>query len=472
MNKKPIIAFGFSIILLFFGLCVPTSFEDVFAAPSSQQDAVYIIQEGDTLGSITLQFGISLDDLLSVNEISDPNAVNIGQRLIIPGLEGMSGVLKSQVLPFGSSLTGLFRQYDLEKNDFVKLNRMTSPSETIAGVKFIVPINEQFDPLTPISNLPDDFTLLETAILADTTPWKLITNNHLSANWDVMPGEIFYGNAISEDSVTIFNGVESIIFNELPFTQGETVQVEIITTSPADFSGQFNNQDITFISENNQNYYGFLGIHALLEPGPYPFQITAFNSDGSNQTFEQLILVGAGAYGDEWVNVPEEYLNENDILNEDAYILPILSQVTPEKLWEGTFKYPVDEPLVNSSFGQRRNYNNGGLFFYHTGMDFAVNAPNLNVYATADGKVALAEALTIKGNALLIDHGYGVFSGYWHLSEFNVSVGDNVNQGDIIAQIGNTGRSAGPHLHFEIDVAGIPVNPQTWLIQEFPIQSP
>jgi murein DD-endopeptidase MepM/ murein hydrolase activator NlpD len=84
----------------------------------------------------------------------------------------------------------------------------------------------------------------------------------------------------------------------------------------------------------------------------------------------------------------------------------------------------------------------------------------------------MAEPLTVKGNAILIDHGWGVFSGYWHLSEFEVEVGDFVETGDLIGLIGNTGRSAGPHLHFEIDIHGTPINPQTWLTQSFPSFEP
>ncbi len=459
---------NFSIITLC--LCFPVT--SVSAVQSNQQDAVYIVQEGDTLGSITLQFGITLDELLSVNQISDPNSVFIGQELIIPGLEGISGILTSQVLPFGSSLIGLSRQYELEEIELFTLNRMTSPSETIAGVNFIIPINVQREQLIPIMAFQNSSSLIEAAIQADTSPWTLCSDNDLSASWDALPGEILYGHAQDDSSDTLSMGIENIIFNELPFIQGETIQAEIHTTSQSKIIGKFNDLDITFVTEDNQNYYAYLGVHAMMEPGPYPLEITKSSSDGKNQTFEQLVLVSAGAYGDEWVNVPDEYLNQNDILEEDTYLLPILSKVSPEKLWEGPFYYPVDEPLVNSTFGQRRNYNNGELFFYHTGMDFAVNAPNLNVYAPANGIVVLAEALTIKGNAILIDHGWGIYSGYWHLSEFNVEVGNLVNQGDIIAQIGNTGRSAGPHLHFEIDITGTPVNPQTWLSQEFPQQTP
>lgn len=472
MQRYKTKSIGLFIFLIILTLSLPFSMRAVFAAPIGQEEAVYIVQQGDTLSSITLRFGISLEDLLLANAISDPNTVKIGQHLIIPGLEGISGILSSLALPYGSSLTGLTRQYGLNSTDIVFLNRITSPSEIIAGVKFIIPINEQDKLLVPLIRLQKSSTLIEAAIQTGTTPWSLINNNQLFANWDAIAGDTLYGNPAEGLSFTTFQEIRKLTFTELPFIQGETIQIEINTNTPLDLTGKIDNKEIHFVTEDGQTYYGFLGIHALADPGPYSFEITANFSDGSNQTFEQLVLISAGAYGDEWVNVPEEYLNEDDIVEEDSYLMPILTNVSSEKLWEGFFQYPVDEPLVNSSFGQRRNYNNGELFFYHTGMDFAVNAPNLNVYATAAGKVVLAEPLTIKGNAILIDHGWGVYSGYWHLSEFSVSVGDFVNAGDIIAQIGNTGRSAGPHLHFEIDIAGTPVNPQTWLGKEFPQQTP
>ena len=160
-------------------------------------------------------------------------------------------------------------------------------------------------------------------------------------------------------------------------------------------------------------------------------------------------------------------MDDDVIAQEDAYVTPILN-ITPDRLWEGQFQYPIDEPCVNSLFGLRRTYNDGLLNFYHSGMDFALCAPNLNIYAPATGKVIMAEELIVRGNAILIDHGWGIVSGYWHLSEFNVSVGDTVQPGDLLGLIGNTGRSAGPHLHFEIIINGIPVNPQTWLDLTFP----
>ena len=68
----------------------------------------------------------------------------------------------------------------------------------------------------------------------------------------------------------------------------------------------------------------------------------------------------------------------------------------------------------------------------------------------------------------MIDHGVGVFSAYMHQSEILVKVGERVEQGQLIGKVGNTGRVEGPHLHFEVLVGGVPVNPLDWLIQEYP----
>jgi murein DD-endopeptidase MepM/ murein hydrolase activator NlpD len=75
---------------------------------------------------------------------------------------------------------------------------------------------------------------------------------------------------------------------------------------------------------------------------------------------------------------------------------------------------------------------------------------------------------TVRGNATIIDHGWGVYSGFWHQSEILVQVGQKVETGDIIGKVGGTGRVTGPHLHWEIWVNGIQVNPLEWLQEPFP----
>ena len=264
-----------------------------------------------------------------------------------------------------------------------------------------------------------------------------------------------------------FSGLSDITINPLPILQGEALEVGISSTTGTTFSGFFNDKPLYFFSDDGEQYYSFHGIHAQTEPGVYTLRITATESDGSETSFEQLVLLADVDYGSEYVYVSDG-LNEDDIAEENAYLSSVLNGPSSDRYWNGKFYYPVDEPCFGSLFGLERNYNDGALYFYHTGLDFPVCAPNLNVYAPNAGKVILAEELYIKGNAVIIDHGWGVYSSFAHLSEINVQVGDFVEPGDIVGLIGDTGRSAGPHLHFEINIGDIPVNPLTWLTEEYP----
>jgi murein DD-endopeptidase MepM/ murein hydrolase activator NlpD len=144
---------------------------------------------------------------------------------------------------------------------------------------------------------------------------------------------------------------------------------------------------------------------------------------------------------------------------------------TPDKLWQGMFQLPVDiQYCVRSRFGTRRSYNNGALFTFHSGLDFGVcsQAHPLDIYAPADGVVIFTGLKTVRGNVTIIDHGWGIYSGIFHQSEILVAVGDHVTAGQLIGKIGATGRVTGPHLHWDLWVNGIQVDPVTWLNQEFP----
>jgi murein DD-endopeptidase MepM/ murein hydrolase activator NlpD len=77
--------------------------------------------------------------------------------------------------------------------------------------------------------------------------------------------------------------------------------------------------------------------------------------------------------------------------------------------------------------------------------------------------VVFSEKLTVRGNASIIDHGQGIYSGFWHQEEIYVSVGDLVTAGQLIGKIGSTGRVTGPHLHWELWVNGVQVDPLDWL---------
>ncbi len=100
----------------------------------------------------------------------------------------------------------------------------------------------------------------------------------------------------------------------------------------------------------------------------------------------------------------------------------------------------------------------------HEGLDIAtpVGQP---IYAPSDGTVVFAGTEGGYGKVLVIDHGYGVKTRYGHLSEILVHLGDRVGRGDKVALVGNTGRSTGPHLHYEVRVNGIPENPRKFILE-------
>ncbi|MBI5047465.1 MAG: M23 family metallopeptidase [Deltaproteobacteria bacterium] len=117
---------------------------------------------------------------------------------------------------------------------------------------------------------------------------------------------------------------------------------------------------------------------------------------------------------------------------------------------------------VTSTFGYRISPFTG-LRQMHDGFDIA-NAVGTNVFAPADGIVSKVDRENGLGKNIGINHGYGIITKYGHLSEIYVHVGKRVKRGDKIAAVGNTGRSTGPHLHYEVLVNGIHVNPEKYIL--------
>ncbi len=150
-------------------------------------------------------------------------------------------------------------------------------------------------------------------------------------------------------------------------------------------------------------------------------------------------------------------LNENELARLDA----IYAGHSTQSGLDWPFALPVPGGIITSRFGGDRIYNGGLWAAHHTGIDFrrAVGEP---VQATADGRVAAAEFFDVRGNVVIIDHGHGIFSQYAHLSEFYVQPGQVVSRGQLIGAAGATGRTNGPHLHFEVIVNGIPIDPVRW----------
>ncbi|MFZ0545003.1 MAG: M23 family metallopeptidase, partial [Candidatus Promineifilaceae bacterium] len=110
-------------------------------------------------------------------------------------------------------------------------------------------------------------------------------------------------------------------------------------------------------------------------------------------------------------------------------------------------------------------YNGGPYTTYHEGVDFSAFG-GTPVYAPAAGTVVIAERLDVRGGAVIIDHGLGVYSGFYHMSEVIAQTGQIVAPGDLIGKVGSTGLSTGNHLHWDLLVSGIWVDALAWLDQD------
>ncbi len=122
------------------------------------------------------------------------------------------------------------------------------------------------------------------------------------------------------------------------------------------------------------------------------------------------------------------------------------------------FMMPVNDPVISSSFGKTRKYDEINTSWRHKGIDIATS-PGTKIRAANHGRVVAAYAFKAYGNTVIIDHGGGIYSLYFHMQDVYVRTDDKVFKGDIIGTVGNTGISTGPHLHFQINIFKVPVNP-------------
>lgn len=146
-------------------------------------------------------------------------------------------------------------------------------------------------------------------------------------------------------------------------------------------------------------------------------------------------------------------------------IVSALRRVTPDWLAHGGFDWPRRD-RITSPFGERRVFR-GEVQSLHLGLDVAGRS-GTPVRAAGRGRVALAGRFLLQGNAVYLDHGLGVFTGYFHLSGIDVVEGEMVEPGRLLGRIGATGRVTGPHLHWSLYVSGHSVDPRSVLDLDVP----
>jgi len=445
----------------------------VGAQEEGVEGPVYIVQPGDSLWKIAQVFRVALDDLIAINQIQDPAQLSVGTRLLIPGLEWMNAVLVTYPAPFGENFWSLSRRYKLPFDDFARLNRMTNPEGVYAGLILILPQTNEVDqvPEGGRATLGQSQSLLELAITQNVSPWELVFANGLQGTWAVAPGETLYVPSSKDTGPgALPESVESIEVSPLPVVQGQVVIVRLKARDLPALGGQLADWPLHFFPVED-GFVALQGIHAMQEPGLYPFRLDFTLPDGTSASFGQQIVLRDGNYPfDPPLVVNSETVDSENTQPEDLEWFSIVEPVTPEKMWDDVFQAPMPDYLKDcypSRFGNRRSYNGSAYRYFHTGLDFCGQV-GVEISAPAPGVVVFAGPLTVRGNATVIDHGWGVYTAYAHQSEIFVQVGEWVETGQVIGLVGSTGRVTGPHLHWEVIVGGVQVDPLPWLSQIYP----
>ncbi len=208
------------------------------------------------------------------------------------------------------------------------------------------------------------------------------------------------------------------------------------------------------------NYFGLIPIPFRAAPGPTALVLAWANAAGEHRRKISFRIV-AGKYKTDELKVDSSRVNPNKKSIERAQkearkIKRIYAGGNIERLWEGDFQLPMTSDIT-SPFGNKRVFN-GQLKSFHNGVDFRARTAN-PVFAANSGVVKLAENLFYSGNAVVIDHGTGIFTIYAHLSRIDVTAGQQIEKGQRLGLTGATGRVSGPHLHWGVKINGVAVNP-------------
>ena len=453
-------------ILLILSLSLSIS---IVSAQDGAQWPTYVINSGDYLSNIAARFGVSYDEIVAYNNIENPNFIQPGDEIFLPGLEGISGRIFNTSMPLGESLRSMTRRYQTDAQSVTQLNQVSSPSQLYVGYPLLIASSFGDELNTRRNLIGTGKTMLELAVSEGKNPTAITALNRLDSSTLALPLDVLL---IPNTQSTGPGGLPSPITNLSIFPgnfyQGMTFSVAINADQPLQLSGNFLGHDITFFEENG-TYHALNGINAMLDPGYYPLSLSGQFANGQTFDYSQQVYVKDGGYESETLTVQAELLNADLDKYEFDLFTNLTSEITPDRMWTGYWATPsyFKDDVYNSYFGTRRSYNGGAYFTFHSGLDLG-GGLGTPILAPAVGVVVYADHLDIHGNTIVINHGWGVYTIFCHQSEFKVSVGDTIQPNQTIGIVGNTGRSGGAHLHWEVWVHGEQVQPFDWLYYIWP----
>ena len=220
-------------------------------------------------------------------------------------------------------------------------------------------------------------------------------------------------------------------------------------------------------------FFGYARVAAALaaidfetRPGRYVWKIAVLDKQGEPRTLAGRLVVDSRRFPVERLTLPPAMVDLDGETTrradaEQGRLREVFSAVTRERLWRGRFAVPIAAAGAGTGFGARRVIN-GRPRSAHAGLDYAAER-GTPVVASNAGRVALVADFFFPGRLVVIDHGLGLHTAYFHLDQVTVAERDLVERGHPIGVVGSTGRATGPHLHFSAAVGGARIDPAALL---------
>lgn len=219
-------------------------------------------------------------------------------------------------------------------------------------------------------------------------------------------------------------------------------------------------------SKGSLIYETFIPVSCEDNPNEYLMTVEIKDRVGNQLKLDNKFQVVLFPFKKQMLTVADEKLQEareaaGNETNFEETLQNLASQSPHEKLWHGAFCTPIDVVRVSCDFGTVRTTQHRGRYA-HKALD-VINKPKSIVWAPQDGKVVFKGQFEAGGNTVVVDHGFGVLSMFYHLDSFaNVEVGQKIAKGNPVGRIGKTGHATGYHLHWEMRVNNVPVDPMQW----------
>lgn len=307
---------------------------------------------------------------------------------------------------------------------------------------------------------------------------KTLSNGSHTLKAEVVNGTYHQGKASKEVTFFVDNTPLQAAFvrpeGDYKVFQGRTLHIQFQINKEiksAEVHALANTYPAFQEAKNSPIYECFIPITCEETPNEYILTVNITDRVGNTSALETKFQVVAFQFKKQNLHVdPAKAQEEKEAglaaAQLEAEVERLVKQSPQQKLWQGIFYPPIDIKTISTEYGTIRTTQERGRYA-HKAVD-VLNTPKSVVWATQDGIIVIKDRYGHSGNTIVIDHGYGIFSLFYHLDTFaECNLGDKIKRGNPIGTLGKTGYASGYHLHWEMRINNIPVDPMQWIKPNF-----